>query len=129
MNNHEPPMHLVFCLLRCYAAKATSFRSSMCICDRERRSSEPSSSVILHRESANKVFGKRSSRLLTCFFKFFITARLPLRWTCAEGHRLQCELCQADHHHQGTASQVRFLLLNHVLPIRYVVLRRHDFAR
>ena len=31
--------------------------------------------MILHRERANKVFGKRSARLL----KFFITARLPQR--------------------------------------------------
>jgi hypothetical protein len=28
---------------------------------------------------------------------FFTTARLPLRQSHAEGHRLQRELCQADH--------------------------------
>jgi hypothetical protein len=54
---------------------------------------------------------------------------LPLHQTCAEGHRLQRELRQADRHRQGTASHVRFLLSNHILHIRYVDLRRHDFAR
>jgi hypothetical protein len=34
-----------------------------------------------------------------------------------------------DHHRQGTASHVRFLLLNHVLYIGYVDMRRYDFAR
>jgi hypothetical protein len=47
---------------------------------------------------ANKVFGKRYSRLLARFFNFFITAHLPLRQTCAEGRRLQRELRQADRH-------------------------------
>jgi hypothetical protein len=54
------------------------------------------SSAILHRERVNKVFGKRSSRLLTHFVKFFTAARLPLRRSHVEGRRLQCELCQAD---------------------------------
>jgi hypothetical protein len=97
MKNHEPPMHLVFRLHHCYATKATSPRSSTCICDRESRSPKPSSSVILHRERANKVLRKRYSRLLAHVFKFFITARLPLRWMCTEGCRLQCELRQVDH--------------------------------
>jgi hypothetical protein len=44
----------------------------------------------------NKVFGKRSSRLLTRFIKFFTTARLPLRRSRAEGRRLQRKLRQAD---------------------------------
>jgi hypothetical protein len=57
---------------------------------------DPSSSAILHQKRANKFFGKRSSRLLPRFFKFFITAHLPLRRTCAEGHRLQRELRQAE---------------------------------
>jgi hypothetical protein len=69
----------------------------MCICDRESRSPEPSSSAILHRERANKVFGKRSSWLLTRFVKFFTTVRLPLHRSCVEGRRLQRELRQADH--------------------------------
>jgi hypothetical protein len=90
MNNHEPPMHLGLCLLRCCATKATASRSSICICDRESRSLEPSSSMILHRERMNKVFGKWSLRLLALFFKFFIMGHLPLRRTCAEGRRLQC---------------------------------------
>jgi hypothetical protein len=81
-------MHLVFRLLHCYAAKATSFHSSMCICDWESKSPKPLSSAILHRERANKVFGKRSSRLLACFFKFFITSHLPLRRTHDEGRHL-----------------------------------------
>jgi hypothetical protein len=58
MNNHEPPMHLGLCLLRYCATKATASRSLICICDRESRSLEPSSSMILHRERMNKVFGK-----------------------------------------------------------------------
>jgi 2-keto-4-pentenoate hydratase/2-oxohepta-3-ene-1,7-dioic acid hydratase in catechol pathway len=58
---------------------------------------ESSSSVILHRKRVNKVFGKRSSRLLACFIKFFTTARLPLRQSHAEGRCLQHKLRQADH--------------------------------
>jgi hypothetical protein len=107
----------------------TKPRKSTCICDRESMSLKSSSSAILHRERANKVFGKRSSRLLARFFKFFITAHLLLHRTCAEGRRLQCKFRQADHRHQGTASHVWFLLSNHVLPIGYIDLRRHDFAR
>jgi hypothetical protein len=61
------------------------------------RSLEPSSSVILHQETANKVFGKRSSRLLARFFKIVTTACLPLHRTRAEDCRLQRKLCQADH--------------------------------
>jgi hypothetical protein len=98
MNNHKPPTYLAFRLICCYAAKTTSSRLSICICDRESRSLKPSSSVILHWERANKVFGKRSSRLLAHFFKLFITARLPLRQTRPEGRRVQRELRQADHH-------------------------------
>jgi hypothetical protein len=45
-----------------------------------------------------RFFRKRSSRLLAHLFKFFITAHLPLRRTCVEGHRLQHELRQADCH-------------------------------
>jgi hypothetical protein len=44
----------------------------------------------------NKVFGKRSSRLLTRFIKFFTMARLPLRRSHADDHRLQRELRQDD---------------------------------
>jgi hypothetical protein len=54
--------------------------------------------VILHQERANKVFGKRSSRLLARSVRFFTMARLPLRRSRAEGHRLQRELHQVDHH-------------------------------
>jgi hypothetical protein len=57
---------------------------------------EPSSSVILHWERANKVFGKQSLRLLARFTKFFTTARLPLCRSRAEGCCLQHELHQAD---------------------------------
>jgi hypothetical protein len=80
----------------CCAAEATSSHSSTCICDRESRSPKPSSSAILHRERANKIFGKRFSRLLARFIKFFTTARLPLHRSRAEGCHLQCELRQAD---------------------------------
>jgi hypothetical protein len=94
MDNHEPPTHLGFHLLCCYAAKATSSWSSMCICDRESRSLEPSSLVILHQERVNKIFGKRSMWLLDSFSKFVITARLPLHRSCAEPRRINHELCQ-----------------------------------
>jgi hypothetical protein len=80
----------------CCAAEATSSHSLTCICDRESMSPEPSSSAILHRERVNKIFGKRSSRLLTCFIKFFTTARLSLRRSRVEGRRVQRELHQAD---------------------------------
>jgi hypothetical protein len=49
------------------------------------------------RERANKVFGKRSSRLLARFVKFFTTTCLPLCRSCAEGHRIQRKLRQTDH--------------------------------
>jgi hypothetical protein len=81
----------------CRASEATSSRSSTCICNRESRSPELSSSAILHWESANKVFGKRSSQLLARFIRFFTTARLPLRRSRTEGHRLQRELRQVNH--------------------------------
>jgi hypothetical protein len=96
MNNHEPPAHLVSCLLCCCAAKTTSSHLSTCICDRESRSPKPSFSAILHRERVNNIFGKRSSLLLTCFFKFFTTVHLPLCRTRAKGRHLQRELCQHD---------------------------------
>jgi hypothetical protein len=67
--------------------------------------------------------------MLARFFKFFITAHLPLHRTRAEGRRLQRKLHQADRRRQGTASHVRFFLSNHVLHIGYVDLLRHDFAR
>jgi hypothetical protein len=106
----------------------------MCICDRESRSLEPSCSVILHRERANKVFRKRSSRLLACFFKFFITAHLPLRWTHAEGHCLQRELYHVDHHLHliviikepqvtyGFSSQIMSYLLNMLICVGIILL-------
>jgi hypothetical protein len=68
----------------------------MCICDRESMSLKPSSSAILHRERANKIFEKQSSQLLTHFVKFFTTAHLPLRHSRVEGRRLQRELHQVD---------------------------------
>jgi hypothetical protein len=98
MNNHEPPTYLVFRLLCCYAAKTTLSHLSTCINDQESGYPEPSSSTILHRKRVNKVFGKRSLQLSACFFKFFITAHLPLHRTRAEGRRLQRELRQVDRH-------------------------------
>jgi hypothetical protein len=92
----KTPTHLDFHCFCCCAAEATSSRSSMCICDQESRSLESSSSAILHRERVNKVFGKRSSRLLARFVKFFNTAHLPLRRSHAEGRRLQRKLHQAN---------------------------------
>jgi hypothetical protein len=96
MSSHENTNKSRFRRFCSCTAEATSCRSSTCICDRESRSPDPSSSAILHWEMTNKVFGKRSSRLLAHFIKFFTTARLPLRWSRAEGCRLQCKLRQAD---------------------------------
>jgi transposase InsO family protein len=59
--NHESTNTSRFCRFCCCAAEATSSHSLMCICDRKSRFPEPSSSAILHRERANKVFRKRSS--------------------------------------------------------------------
>jgi hypothetical protein len=78
-----------------YATKATSSLSSTCMCDRESRSLEPSSSSILHRARVNKVFGKHSTWLLDHFSKFVITAHLPLHRSRAEPHRIYCELHQS----------------------------------
>jgi hypothetical protein len=46
-----------------------------------------------------------------------------------EDRRLQCELRQANRRRQVTASHVLFLILNYVLHIEYVDLRRHNFTR
>jgi hypothetical protein len=75
-NSHENTNTSRFRRFCCCAAKATSSRSLMCICDRESRSPEP----FVHCSLAS------SSE----------TARLPLRRSRAEGHRLQRELHQAD---------------------------------
>jgi hypothetical protein len=128
-SKHESPSYLVFRLFHCCAANATSSHSSTYIYDQESRSLEPSSSTILHRKRVNMVFGKRSLRLFAHFFKFFITAHIPFRRTCAEGYRLQRKLCQADRRRQRTASHIWFILSNHVLSIVYVDLRMYDFAR
>jgi hypothetical protein len=90
-------MHLGFCLLCCYATKATSSHLSMYICDWESRSSKPSCSTILHRERANKVFGKRSTQLLDCFFKFINTTCLPLHWLCVDPRHIYHELHYSSH--------------------------------
>jgi hypothetical protein len=95
-NKHENTNASRFRRFCCCAADATSSHSSMCICHRERKSLEPSSSVIMQWERANKVFGKRSSLLLAHFTKFFTMARLPLRRSCAEVRRLQHKLHQVD---------------------------------
>jgi hypothetical protein len=58
-NNEQPWVtnaSSFFCLLCCCGVKATSSRSSTCICDRESRSLESLTSVILHWKRANKVF-------------------------------------------------------------------------
>jgi hypothetical protein len=106
----------------------------MCIYDRERRSPKPSSSAILHRERVNRVFGKRSSQLLTRFVKFFTTAHLPLRWSQAEGHHLQCKLHQADHHLHpivivkepqvmyGSCSQIMSYIFNMLIHVAMILL-------
>jgi hypothetical protein len=95
-NNHESLTHLGLRLIRCCTVKTSLSHSSMCICDRESSSPEPSSSAILHRERVNKVFGKRSSRLLARFVKFFTTARLPLHRSHVDGCHLQHEPRQTN---------------------------------
>jgi hypothetical protein len=97
MNNHKPPTHLGFCLLLCCTTKAILSHSSMCICDRESRSLKPSSSVILHWERENKVFEKRSTRLLDRFSKFVITTHLPLHRSRTEPHHINRKLYQFMH--------------------------------
>jgi hypothetical protein len=52
--------------------------------------------LFLLRVHIQYVFGKRSSRLFDCFFKFFIMTRLPLHRTRVEGRHLQRELRQAN---------------------------------
>jgi hypothetical protein len=54
--------------------------------------------VILHRERANKGFEKHSTWLLNRFFKFIITARLPLHRASADHCRLQCTVVQTEWH-------------------------------
>jgi hypothetical protein len=127
-------MHLFFRLLRYCAAKATLSRSSTCICNRESRSPKPSSSAILHRERANKIFGKRSSRLLARFIKLFTTALLPLRWSHAEGRHLQRKLRQADRRLHpivivrepqvtyGSCSQIMSYILNMLICVGMILL-------
>jgi hypothetical protein len=128
-SRHEPPAHLVFRLLRCCAGMATSSRSSTCICDRESRSPEPSSSAILHQEMVNKVFWEA----------IFTTARLLLQVLHHDSSTSSSEIkmqppsgrssSSSDHHRQGSTSHIRCFLSNHILPIAYIDLRRHDFAR
>jgi hypothetical protein len=95
-NSHENTNTSRFRRFCCCAVDTSSSHSSTCICDREIRSLKSSPSTILHRERTNKVFGKRSSRLLAHFVKFFITARLPLRRSHADGRQVQRELHQTD---------------------------------
>jgi hypothetical protein len=97
MNNHEPPTHLVVRLLRCCATKTISSHSSMCICDQESRSPESSFSTILYRKRENKIFGKRSTRLLDHFSKLIITAHLPLRRSCMDHSHIFHEVRQSTH--------------------------------
>jgi hypothetical protein len=106
----------------------------MCICDRENMSPEPSSSAVLHQKKVNKVFGKQSLRLLAHFVKFFTTARLPLRRSCAEGRRLQRELHQADRCLHpvvivkelqvtyGSCSQIMFYIFNMLICVGMILL-------
>jgi hypothetical protein len=121
--SHEP--HLGFCLPRYCATKATSSRSSTCIWDQETRSSELLSSMILHWERANKVFGKCSPWLLDCFSKFIITTRLPLCWASADHRRLQHAVDQTEQRlHNSTIikeekNTVRLLLFNHVFHTKH----------
>ena len=62
-----------------------------CTGERESRSPEPFALVILHRERANQVFGKRQARLLI----FFATARAPSKSGVAAYRRLQRRLLRS----------------------------------
>jgi hypothetical protein len=82
----------------------------------------------------NKVFGKRSSRLLACFVKFFTTSRLRLRRSRAERRRLQRELRQADrrlhsivivkepHVTYGSCSQIMSYIFNMLICVGIILL-------
>jgi hypothetical protein len=94
---HVIAMELVVRLLRCCATKTISSHSSMCICDQESRSPESSFSTILYRKRENKIFGKRSTRLLDHFSKLIITAHLPLRRSCMDHSHIFHEVRQSTH--------------------------------
>jgi hypothetical protein len=132
-SNHKPPMHLGFHLQHCCATKATSSRLSTCIYNRDNRSLKPSALAILHRERANKVFGNWSSLLFNLLHQALhhssstsssiacrVSSHLP-RTLSLSGRSLGIYSCWG--------SDVRTQLLNHVLHIEHVDLRRHNFAR
>jgi hypothetical protein len=134
INNHEPPTHLVFHLLRCSTTKATSSRSSMCIHNQESRSSESSFSAILHRERVNKFLendlcdcslaSSSSSSRLTYLF----VGRAP-RVITFNANSVRPIVISIRSSSSRTASHVRFLLSNHISHIEYFDLSRHNFAR
>jgi hypothetical protein len=95
MNNHELPTLLSFRLLHYYATKTISSRSSMYICNWESGSLKSSSSSILHWERANKVFGKRSSRLLN-----------PLHQTLHHGSSTSSSIARGASSHLPRTSSV-----------------------
>jgi hypothetical protein len=134
MNNHKPPTHLDFCLLRCCAAKVTSSHSLTCICDRERRSPKLLSSAILHWEMMNKIFWETifatACSLLQSLHHGSSTSLSDARQVSSPSTRTPSSRASLpDHRCQGTASRIRFLLSNHVLHIEYVDLRSHNFSR
>jgi hypothetical protein len=121
-NNHENTNTSRFRRFCCCTAEATLSRSSMCICDLESRSPEPSSSAILHRERVNKVFGKRSLRLLSLHQVLHHGSSTSLsvsRGGSSPSTRTLSSRSSSSSscHRQGITSHVRFLLSNHVLHI------------
>jgi hypothetical protein len=106
-------MHLGFHLLHCCVVKASSSRSSTCICNRESRSLESSTSVILHQKRANKVFRNDLHDYSIRFIKLFIMTHFPLCWLCIEPHHIYCELRQSTHGLQEyTATQEVMCVFN-----------------
>nr|TKW37759.1 hypothetical protein SEVIR_1G069000v2 [Setaria viridis] len=69
----------------------TSTPSRAPACTGESKCPEPLALMILHRERTNKVFGKRSMRLL----RVFVTAYLPSKSGIAVCHRLQRRLLRS----------------------------------
>jgi hypothetical protein len=54
--------------------------------------------VILHKERANKLFGKGSMRLLNCFSTFIITIRRPFLGASVDCRYLQHTVVRTEQH-------------------------------
>jgi hypothetical protein len=116
MNNHEPPMHLSFHLLRYCVDKSTSSRSPACTGDWESRSLEPSSLTILHRGGQIRFLESDLYDCSICFIKLFITTHLPLRRSHVEHCHIYHEFCQSMRGLQeSTVEKVTYLLNSQII--------------